>query len=1246
MPSPLREHAGGADWATAAAGLRAVWVLDSAPPSPGELAAATALQAALTAQIDASPLSLEAAVATLDAALAANPATPWLAEALGECPPPDVAFVARHGDHALFDALIAPFLAADDLHGQLAWVLDHWEVPAEVRDAGVFAWDVLAEESTFRGGGPGPTEAPGLGELVGDPGYSDDAPWMTAAVLQVKHGPVWMAQLSAWTGQPVRKLDHIPESELRRLASHGATVLWLVGIWERSPASERIKRIRGAKEAIASAYSLVDYRVARHLGGEPALEVLKVRAARAGLRLCADVVPNHTGLDSTWMVEHPEWFVQTEVPPFPSYRFSGPNLSGDPRIEVRIEDGYWRADDAAVVFERRDVATGKRRYVYHGNDGTTMPWNDTAQLDVSLPEVRQALIDTVLRLTARFSALRFDAAMALARQHVKRLWYPDPGEGGAIPSRSGKSLSDEEWMRRMPGEFWSELVQAVREQAPGTLLLAEAFWLMEVDFARAYGLHRVYWSAFRDWIRDGRHAEHKSWLEDALAKEPELLGRLCLFLSNPDEKSAATAFGTGARYLAAATLQVTLPGLPLLAHGQVDGLPEQYGMEFSRPHLIDPPDERMEALHEARLLPLLARRALFGAVDGFRLYRFLSGPHAQDCVYAYTQKRGEHRALIVVNSSPEPRRGRLHTSVPMRRGGAVRTADLAEGLALGPSRVTALHDAHADTWTLHLTEDLRTRGLALDLAPWQTIAVLDVIELADEDGRWTEATRRLGGKALRRLEDAFADDGLPRAAGVLLHPSSLPGRERIGTLGKQAHAMAEWLASAGFSWWQVLPLCPGGPGDSPYSSPTSRLGDPLLLDLATLKHEGWLKRSELRQGRAKKRKSRIRFDKVRKTKRPLLDRAAKRLLAKVEHPDHQDFLAWKRAHAWADEHALFDVLRSAYGGRPWWEWEEAGPSAELVAAHREAIDVRLVLAFWFDRQWAALRVHAEKLGLSLISDLPIYVALDSAEVWSTPEIFELDEQRRPQRLSAVPPDAFAEDGQIWGNPLYRWELPATRTWWIERFARAREWTPVLRIDHFRGFADYYAVDAAQRNAREGVWNRGPGVALFEAIDEALGSELAIAEDLGQIDARVHELREATGMLGTRVLQFGLGPSEADNPHQPSALTEDAAVYTGTHDNDTTVGWWTGLDPAMQAAVARQLGVEPTRKAALSGVIDEALRSPCALAIFPMQDLLGLGRSGRMNLPGSVGGNWSWRMKRAPSEDLAEAWADRLARFER
>ncbi|NCG20829.1 MAG: hypothetical protein GWP91_17615, partial [Rhodobacterales bacterium] len=1068
-----------ADWATASGALSRAWNGETRSTSAGELAGATALQAAmagvLAAELARRPsLSDEVPLlGTLDAAMVSNPALPWFAEALGQVEVPDAAFEIASSQRlgALFDVLVAPLLASGTLQEQLSWVFVHWLpfLDGSVRDAALVAWDVLAEESTFRGGGPGPAEVPGLGELVGEPGYSSEQSWMTEAVLAVKHGPVWLAQLTAWTQKPVVRLDDIPESALAALAHQGANVLWLVGIWERSTASQQIKRLRGQREAIASAYSLVEYVVARSLGGQQALERLRRRAAKQGLRLCADVVPNHTGLDSRWVAEHPEWFVQTDRLPFPNYRFTGPNLSGDPRIQVRIEDGYWRSDDAAVVFERFDVQTGEKSYLYHGNDGTTMPWNDTAQLDLTLPAVRRALIDTVLGLTQQFGVLRFDAAMALASKHVRRLWYPDPGTGGAIPSRAGQGLSEADWARRMPNEFWAELVEAVREHAPETLLLAEAFWLMEVDFARSFGLNRVYWSAFRDWVRDDEHGEHRAWLKDVLGREPELLARLCLFLSNPDEESCATAFGLGGRYFAAATLQATFPGLPLLAHGQVDGLPEQYGMEFQRPHLIDGPNPEVHARHQALIAPLLRKRSLFGAAAGFRLFDFLSGPHAQECVYAYSQRNPTDRALMVVNASPEHRRGRIIQAAPTKTAAGMEAPTLVQALGLqtGAGRWVGLRDVHAGLWFLRSVDALAQDGLHIELGPWQTCAFLEVLPLHDVDGRCAKLAARLGQGGVKDLKTVLSQENraLSRAAGVLLHPTSLPSRERVGTLGKGAHQFVDWLAEAGFRCWQVLPLCHAGPGDSPYSSPVSRIGNPLMIDLRMLKQQGWLTSSELKKGQVKRQRRRVRFHKASRLKLPLLRRAAGRLIAAAEHREHGLWQAWRAENPWVEDAVLFTVLKDHHRGLPWWQWpvEQGRPSeserAGLHEQHAEAISAGTVLAWWFDDQWFKLREAATAKGIDLISDLPIYVALDSADVWGAPNLFELDEEGHPTHVSGVPPDAFSADGQMWGNPLYRWSAHAEDgyAWWIERFRRARAWTPVLRIDHFRGFSDYFAI---------------------------------------------------------------------------------------------------------------------------------------------------------------------------------------------
>ncbi|WP_243689091.1 alpha-amylase family glycosyl hydrolase [Geotalea toluenoxydans] len=263
------------------------------------------------------------------------------------------------------------------------------------------------------------------------------------------------------------------------LSRWGFTGLWLIGLWERSPASQRIKQISGNPDAFSSAYSLYDYVIANDLGGDEALANLKERCRQRGIRLASDMVPNHTGIYSRWTVEHPDWFVQLDYPPYPAYSFNGPDLSFSSEVSLNIEDGYWTKTDAAVVFKHYDHRDGRTRYIYHGNDGTSTPWNDTAQLNYLLPQVREAVIQTILHVARQFPIIRFDAAMTLAKKHYQRLWYPQPGHGSGVPSRSEHGMSREEFDAAFPVEFWREVVDRVAAEAPGTLLLAEAFWLME-----------------------------------------------------------------------------------------------------------------------------------------------------------------------------------------------------------------------------------------------------------------------------------------------------------------------------------------------------------------------------------------------------------------------------------------------------------------------------------------------------------------------------------------------------------------------------------------------------------------------------------------------------------------------------------------------------------------------------------------------------------------------------------------------
>ena len=398
------------------------------------------------------------------------------------------------------------------------------------------------------------------------------------------------------------------------------TGLWLIGLWERSKASEKIKRLRGQADAVASAYSLDDYRIAGDLGGEEAYQNLRDRAWTRGIRLSSDMVPNHMGIDSRWVIDHPEWFLSLPEPPYPVYGYNGPDLSDDPRVGIVLEDHYWDDTDAAVVFKRFDRETGDERYVYHGNDGTSFPWNDTAQLDFLDPAVREQVIQTILAVARQFPIIRFDAAMVLAKKHIQRLWWPEPGSAGAIPSRAEHAIPKAEFDRLMPHEFWREVVDRVAQEVPGTLLLAEAFWLLEGYFVRTLGMHRVYNSAFMHMLRDEDGAGYRKVIKETIEFDPEILKRYVNFMSNPDEKPALQQFGKGDKYFGVATVLATLPGLPMLGHGQVQGFGEQYGMEFRRAMLDEKPDPWLVERHEREIFPLLHRRAWFAEASDFLLY--------------------------------------------------------------------------------------------------------------------------------------------------------------------------------------------------------------------------------------------------------------------------------------------------------------------------------------------------------------------------------------------------------------------------------------------------------------------------------------------------------------------------------------------------------------------------------------------------------------------------------------------------
>ena len=690
---------------------------------------------------------------------------------------------------SLVELLRAPARnAPTSLAGQLRYIRDRWggllgpELEALIGRLDI-ALGIIAEEERGlhqRFGAPGGTRqvhAPSFRGLGEEPeAFSADSAWMPRLVLIAKSTYVWLDQLSRRFSRDIRTLDAIPDETLDELASWGVTGLWLIGLWQRSVASERIKRMRGNPDAVASAYSLDDYRIADDLGGEEGYQRLRERAWSRGIRLASDMVPNHMGIDSRWVIDHPEWFLSVSQPPYPAYTFGGPDLSPDDRVGVVLEDHYWTDTDAAVVFKRFDRQTGDERYIYHGNDGTSFPWNDTAQLDFLKPEVREQVIQTIIAVARRFPVIRFDAAMVLAKRHIRRLWWPEPGAGDGIPSRAQYAMAQAEFDARMPTEFWREVVDRVAAEAPDTLLLAEAFWMLEGYFVRTLGMHRVYNSAFMHMLRDENGAGYRRLVKDTLEFDPEILKRYVNFMSNPDEETALEQFGKGDKYFGVAMVMATTPGLPMLGHGQVEGFGEKYGMEFRRATRDEQPDSWLIERHQREIFPLLHRRDWFAEAHDFLLYDFhTDGGGVDDHVLAYSNGHGPTRSLVVFHDRFGSTAGTIRESAPYARksaGGAKRLVrrTLAEGLGLpdDPNVFVTFRDARTGLAYLRSTRDIHERGLWLALDAYQGHAFWEFREMHDGSaGQWRRLTERLGGRGVASLDDALRELQLEPVHGPL-----------------------------------------------------------------------------------------------------------------------------------------------------------------------------------------------------------------------------------------------------------------------------------------------------------------------------------------------------------------------------------------------------------------------------------------------------------------------------------------------
>lgn len=697
----------------------------------------------------------------------------------------------------LIDMLRAPAVAVPhSLSGQLEYIMEHWGyLLGKYFRRLLRSLDLFKEEEKMPFLGPGPAQIYRFTGLEFEPErFSPDRDWMPRLVLIAKNIYVWLDQLSRLHGRHLSNLNDIPDEELDILRNRGINGLWLIGVWERSPASQKIKQLCGNPEAVPSAYSLFDYNISGDLGGEEAFQNLKERAWSRGIRLASDMVPNHVGIYSRWVVEHPDWFISLDHNPFPWYSFNGMDLSHDERVSIQIEDHYYERTDAAVVFKRRDRWTGSEQFVYHGNDGTSMPWNDTAQLNYLNPEMREAMIRTIIHVAKQFPVIRFDAAMTLTKKHYQRLWFPEAGTGGAIPTRGEHGINKERFDELMPQEFWREVVDRIAVEAPDTLLLAEAFWLLEGYFVRTLGMHRVYNSAFMNMLRDEENAKYRMVIKNTLEFDPEILKRFVNFMNNPDERTAVDQFGKDNKYFGVCTVMITMPGLPMFGHGQIEGFAEKYGMEYRRAYWDETTDGYLVERHDREIFPLLHKRYLFAGVENFLLYDFFTPDgHVDENIFAYSNRHGYERSLVVFNNSTNNVRGWIRMSVSFAvgsGGGAgkhLMQKTLSEGLSIKPDDgcFTIFRDHMSGLEYIRNSTGLVEKGLYVELGSYHYHVFLYFREVRDSyERQYTQICEYLNGRGTPSIEESMQE--------LFLQPihNALRGLINPDTLGKLVSAAA------------------------------------------------------------------------------------------------------------------------------------------------------------------------------------------------------------------------------------------------------------------------------------------------------------------------------------------------------------------------------------------------------------------------------------------------------------------------
>ena len=478
-----------------------------------------------------------------------------------------------------------------------------------------------------------------------------------------------------------------------------------------------------------------------------------------------------------------------------------------------------------------------------------------------------------------------------------------------------------------------------------------------------------------------------------------------------------------------------------------------------------------------------------------------------------------------------------------------------------------------------------------------------------------------------------------RASGILLPVSSIPSAYGIGSFSKEAYEFVDFLEKAGQSYWQILPLGPTGYGDSPYQSFSTFAGNPYYIDFEELIEEGLLTKEQCEECDWGGSEAYVDYEKIYKSR----FRVLKEAFDNSRLGDNEDFQAFVAENAfWLSDYSLYMAVKDSYKGKSWSEWDGDIRLRKPEAIEKYAEKLKEEILFYefqqylFDTQWRKLKKYANDKGVKVIGDIPIYVALDSADTWANPELFQLDENRRPTGVAGCPPDAFSATGQLWGNPLYKWDYhkETEYAWWIQRISYCYKLYDVVRIDHFRGFDEYYNIPFGDTTAEFGRWEKGPGYDLFKVMKKKIGNKPVIAEDLGFLTPTVNQLLKKSGYPGMKVLQFAFDSRE-ESDYLPHNYTANSVVYTGTHDNDTTVGWYQTISRRDRSFVRKYLNIKTGRELEWN-FIRAALGSVSDTAVIPMQDYLGLGSEARINVPSTLGTNWKWRMTKGQiPEGLAE-----------